>query len=29
MRMGLLDMDLRHGSSLALMRMNLRLVEGL
>ncbi|HEU0046329.1 MAG TPA: hypothetical protein VFQ43_01835 [Nitrososphaera sp.] len=28
-RLGLLDMDLRHGSSLALMRMNLRLVEGL
>ena len=28
-RMGLLDMDLRHGLSLALMRMNLRLVEGL
>ena len=28
-RMGLLDMDLRHGVSLALMRMNLRLVEDL
>jgi FkbH-like protein len=28
-RLGLLDMDLRHGLSLALMRMNLRLVEGL
>ena len=28
-RMGLLDMDLRHGLSLALMRMNLRLVENL
>ena len=28
-RMGLLDMDLRHGLSLALMRMNLRLIEGL
>jgi FkbH-like protein len=27
--MGLLDMHLRHGLSLALMRMNLRLVEGL
>jgi FkbH-like protein len=26
---GLLDMDLRHGSSLALIRMNLQLVEGL
>src|SRR5437870_8601799 len=28
-RMGLLDMDLRHGVSLALMRMNLWLVEDL
>jgi FkbH-like protein len=28
-RMGLLDMDLRHGLSPALMRMNLRLVEAL
>jgi FkbH-like protein len=28
-RMGLLDMDLRHGLSPALMRMNLRLLEGL
>jgi len=28
-RMGLLDMDLRQGLSLALMRMNLRLVENL
>jgi FkbH-like protein len=28
-RMGLLDMDLRHGVSLALMRMNVRLAEGL
>ena len=28
-RIGLLDMDLRHGLSFALMRMNLRLVEGL
>jgi FkbH-like protein len=28
-RAGLLDMNPRHGASLALMRMNLRLVEGL
>jgi len=28
-RMGLLEMDLRHGLSLALLRMNLRLIEGL
>jgi FkbH-like protein len=28
-RMGLFDMDLRHGLSLHLMRMNLRLAEGL
>jgi len=28
-RMGLLDMDLRHGVSLALMRMNVRLAEAL
>jgi FkbH-like protein len=28
-RLGLLDMDLRHGLSLALMRMNVRLAEGL